>query len=207
MERCTEQERWVRLLPPVHHQPRAVGWNQLSLMVVCSQESMAQPSYCWIMVCLMAECYQQLVFHINHLFLGCQQVGWLLKRCPYSGEIIGEMLLRRLKRLRLVAICQFYRLLELANKLQQTCQFHQVATSLLKSIACCNLSFQTCYNLLKQLAASLWMTSFDNQLATSLLTTCNRLVVNKLSQAMRTHPYIVLSVRSLSTDLLPLAHF
>ena len=41
---------------------------------------------------------------------------------------------------------------------------------------------QTCYNLLKQLAASLWITSFDNQLATSLLTTCKRLVV------MRTHP-------------------
>ena len=29
---------------------------------------------------------------------------------------------------------------------------------------------QTCYNLLKQLAASLWITRFDNQLATSLLT-------------------------------------
>ena len=28
----------------------------------------------------------------------------------------------------------------LVNKLQQTCQFHQVATSLLKQ-ACCNLSF------------------------------------------------------------------
>ena len=36
---------------------------------------------------------------------------------------------------------------------------------------------QTCYNLLKQLAESLWITSFYNQLATSLLTTCNRLVV------------------------------
>ena len=39
---------------------------------------------------------------------------------------------------------------------------------------------QTCYNLLKQLAANLWITSSDNQLGTSLLTTCNRLVVNKL---------------------------
>ena len=38
--------------------------------------------------------------------------------------------------------------------------------------------------------ASLWITSLHNQLATSLLTTCNRLVVNKLSQAMRTHPDI-----------------
>ena len=68
--------------------------------------------------------------------------------------------------------------LELINfvNLQQTRQSQSVAT--------CHL--QTCYNLLKQLAASLWITSFDNQLATSLLTTCNRTVVNKLSQAMRT---------------------
>ena len=48
-------------------------------------------------------------------------------------------------------------------------------------------NLQTCYNLLKQLAASLLITSFDNQLATSLLTTCNRLVINKLSQAMHTY--------------------
>ena len=37
---------------------------------------------------------------------------------------------------------------------------------------------QTCYNLLKQLSASLWITSFNDQLETSLLTTCNKLVVN-----------------------------
>ena len=45
---------------------------------------------------------------------------------------------------------------------------------------------QTCNNLLKQLATSLLITSYDNQLATSLLTTCNRLVVKKLLQAVRT---------------------
>ena len=45
-------------------------------------------------------------------------------------------------------------------------------------------------NLLKQLAASLQTTSYDNQLAANLLTTCNKRVVNKLSQAMRTHPDI-----------------
>ena len=67
-----------------------------------------------------------------------------------------------------------------------TCQ--QVATNLsissrcnksvkIKLIATCHL--QTCHNLLKQLAESLWTTSFDNQLATSLLTTCNRLVVKQ----------------------------
>ena len=71
-------------------------------------------------------------------------------------------------------------------KLQQVCQ----------SQFCCNLSFaETWYNLLKQLAASLWITSFDNQLAVTLLTTCNRLVVNKLSQAMRTHPDIGLLIQ------------
>ena len=41
------------------------------------------------------------------------------------------------------------------------------------------------FALSKQLAASLLITSLDDQLATSLLTTCNRLVSNKLSQAMR----------------------
>ena len=37
----------------------------------------------------------------------------------------------------------------------------------IRLVTTCRL--QTCYNLLKQLAASLWITSFDNQLATSLL--------------------------------------
>ena len=32
--------------------------------------------------------------------------------------------------------------------------------------------------------------SFDNKLARSLLTTCNRLVVNEMLQVMRTHPDI-----------------
>ena len=82
-----------------------------------------------------------------------------------------------------------------------TCQ--RVTTNLSIS-SCCHKSvkirlfatchLQTCYNLLKQLAASLWITSFENQLATSQLTTFNRLVVNKLSQAMRTHPDITLSL-------------
>ena len=55
--------------------------------------------------------------------------------------------------------------------------------------ACCNLSFAD----LVQLAASLWITSFDNKLANSLLTTYNRLVDKKLSEAMRTYPDIGLS--------------
>ena len=68
------------------------------------------------------------------------------------------------KRHRLVASCQSYRLFA-------TCQFHQAATSLFKVRLIATRYWQTCYNLLKQLAARLWITSFDNQLATSLLTT------------------------------------
>ena len=91
----------------------------------------------------------------------------------------------------------------------------QAATSLLKSgslqlvicrlVATCHL--QTCYNLLKQLAASLWITSFDNQLATSLLTTCNRIIVNKVSPAMRTHPDIGSLITNLFQDVNRLARF
>ena len=91
-------------------------------------------------------------------------------------------------------------LLKIFNKLQQTCQFHQVATSLLKpGLLQLVISVPTCYNLLEKLAASLWITSFDNQLATSLLTTCNRLVINKLSQAIRR---ILIDVGLLVTNLL-----
>ena len=80
------------------------------------------------------------------------------------------------KRRILVQGCQIYRLVA-------TCQ--QVATNLSISSSCnrsvkmrlvitCHL--QNGYNLFKQLAASLWITSFENQLATSLLTISNRFV-------------------------------
>ena len=96
--------------------------------------------------------------------------------------------------------------------------FYQVAT-ILSILSSCNkyvkirivatCHFQTCCTLLKQFLASLWITSFDNQLATNLLTTCNRLVINKLSQTMRTHPDIglllVTSCCKISTNLLQLA--
>ena len=59
-----------------------------------------------------------------------------------------------------VVSCQFYRL-------DVTCK--QVATKL--SISCCNLLFADFLQLVEKLAASLWVISFDNQLATSLLTT------------------------------------
>ena len=89
---------------------------------------------------------------------------------------------------RLVAICQFYRLLancwEVATRLSTSSSCNKLVK--VRLAATCDL--ETCYSLLKQLASSLWITSFENKLATSQLTTCNRLVVNKLSQAMQTHP-------------------
>ena len=45
------------------------------------------------------------------------------------------------------------------------------------------------------------ITSFDDPLTTSLLATCNRFVVNKLSPAMRTHPDIGLLITSLLQDV------
>ena len=100
--------------------------------------------------------------------------------------------------LSLVANSQFFRFLQ------------QISTNL-SILSRCKISvqirlfvtfhLQTCYNLLKQLAASMWIKSFDNQLVTSLLTTCNRPVVNKLSQGIGTHPDISLLKTSLLQDV------
>ena len=87
----------------------------------------------------------------------------------------------------------------------------QKVSTNLSILSSCNKSvkischFQTSYNLLKQLAASLWITSFDNQLATILLTSWNRLVVNKPSQAMRMHPDIGLLITSMLQNVNRLA--
>ena len=72
-------------------------------------------------------------------------------------------------------------------KLHQVCE-HQT---------CCNLIFA---NLLQVDETTCGKPSCSSQLAASLLTTCNRLVIIKLEQAMRTHPDIGL-------DLLQLASF
>ena len=40
----------------------------------------------------------------------------------------------------LLQVVNFTGLMQFVNKLQQACQFHQVATSLLRLQACCNLS-------------------------------------------------------------------
>ena len=65
----------------------------------------------------------------------------------------------------LVATCQ-----QVATNLSISSTFNKSVN--IRFFATCHL--QTCYNLLKQLAAGVWITSFDNQSATSLLTTCNR---------------------------------
>ena len=77
-------------------------------------------------------------------------------------------------------------------RVNASCGFYRLDASLLSSQinqACC-LHWTLC-KLLKPLASSLWIKNLDNQLASSLLTTCSRLVVIKPEQAMRTHPDIV----------------
>ena len=77
----------------------------------------------------------------------------------------------------LLQVVNFTDLLQLVNKLQQACQFHQVAENLLISGF---LQFVNCRLVTTCWTISLLITSLDNQLARSLFTTCN-----KLSQAMR----------------------
>ena len=81
---------------------------------------------------------------------------------------------------------------------------HQAGTSQLKSgLLKLVINFQTCYNFLKQIAASLWITSFDNEVAASL--TAHK----KLLQAMQTHLDVRLHVASfckMTTDLLQMCN-
>ena len=56
-----------------------------------------------------------------------------------------------------------------------------------------NTHLQTCCKSLKQFASSLWIKSLDNQLASSLLTTCSRLVIIKPEQDIRKYPDIGLT--------------
>ena len=64
-------------------------------------------------------------------------------------------------------------------KFQQVCE----------NQTCCNLIqyLQTCCKLLKQLPSSLWIKSLNCRLASSLLTTCSRVVIIEPEQAMQTH--------------------
>ena len=92
----------------------------------------------------------------------------------------------------------------LFNNLQQNLSISSICNRSveIKLVATCHV--QTWYNLLRQLVAGMRATSFDNQLATSLLKTCYGRVVNKLSQVMQTHSDIGLLI---TTSLLQLARF
>ena len=79
-----------------------------------------------------------------------------------------------------------------SSPLKQFASSLAVETICIKSAQ--NNLHQVCWNNLHQVCS--------RQLGTSLLTTCNRLVVNKFSQAMRTHPAIGL----LTTMLLQVAN-
>ena len=102
----------------------------------------------------------------------------------YMRNIKNIVIYKIIEQQQLRQTFQFNRIVALVNKWQQTCM--SIPSSCNKSVkirlvATCHLQTYNCYNLLKQLVASQWITSFDNQLAPSLLTTCNRLVVNNAS--------------------------
>ncbi len=90
----------------------------------------------------------------------------------------------------LMQIADFTSLMQVANKLYQACE-HQT---------CCNLTFA---DLLQVDETTCIKPACSWQLAARLLTTCNRLVMIKQEQAMRTHPDIGLVI----ADLLQLARF
>ena len=77
----------------------------------------------------------------------------------------------------LIQVVDFTSLMQFANKLYQACRLHQIASSLWTSST---WYLQTCCKLMKQQASSL---NLRSQLATSLLTTCNRLVMGILISA------------------------
>ena len=133
------------------------------------------------------------------LFTPCQHMN----ACTGRFTRTGTTNLHNQQRHRLVASCQLYWLvatrceqvaknLSNSSSCKKSVKMRLVATCYLQNCSTCNL---------KKLVASPWITSFDNQLATSLLTTCNRLFVNKLSQAMRTHSDIGLLITRLLLNL------
>ena len=118
------------------------------------------------------------------------------------------------KRHKLVATCQFYGLVVTCQQVTTNLSISSSYNKSVKDQACCNLSFADLLQLFEtnctkpveiiNLQQVCW------QLATSLLTICNRLVVNKLSQAMWTHPDIGILITScckMSADLLQIARF
>ena len=83
-----------------------------------------------------------------------------------------------------VASCQFYRIVTICQQVATNVSTSIVISDKIRLVTTCHY-LQTCFDLFKQLAYNLYLTIFGNQPATSLLTTGNRLVVDRLSQAMR----------------------
>ena len=69
-------------------------------------------------------------------------------------------------------------------------KLHQGYSSCIKALWNSDLMYIDIF----RIASSFWIKSLDNQLASSLLTTCSRLVIIKPEQAMRTHPVIFLMI-------------
>ena len=88
----------------------------------------------------------------------------------------------------------FYRLFATCQQFATTFSVSSICKKP-ENMACCNLSCTDLLPLVETTCSKLG----DNKLSQSA---CNRLVVNKLPQAMRTHPDI-----DLSTDLMQLARF
>ena len=72
----------------------------------------------------------------------------------------------------------------------------------IRLVTTCHL--QTCYNLLKQFTASLWIISFNNQLADNLQQTCRQQAVPSHANASW-YRLVVKSCCKMSTDLVQLA--
>ena len=148
----------------------------------------------------------------DHVLISSLVKIWKLSYCVYlvsycllyttNTVLTANIHSQKCCRLVAQASCQIYQFVS-------TCQ--QVETSLsissscnksvkIRLVATCHL--QTCYNLLKKVATRLLnkLQQVCWQLATSPLTTCKRLVVNKLSIAMQTHPDISL-LNKLSQDV------
>ncbi len=95
----------------------------------------------------------------------------------------------------LMQIVDFTGLMQFANELYQACWLHQVC----EHQTCCKLTFADLLQVVANGHAGLMQVDF----AASLLTTCNRLVIIRPEQVLRTHPDIGLVIRY----LLQLARF
>ena len=119
--------------------------------------------------------------------------GVRLRYANLSNIMLG---IHSQKRHRLDASCGFYRPDASCIKPVDFIKLHQVC----EHQTCCNLIFA---DLLQVDETTCIKRACSSQLAASLLTTCNRLVIIKLEQAMRTRPDIGLVI----ADLLQLARF